>query len=137
MVIYLYVKLVSIICTVSPILEPGSMLSGTVDAKFEFGYAVTIDMGSEQWKGVLYQNRSESALPNNSGQNHTVISGSQTTYGDPLRFEENGSGYVCFYDETWKTLHRYYGNELDALNKKIWLIWSRLSDAEKQVCIQS
>ncbi|KAL8146998.1 high mobility group B protein 10-like [Apium graveolens] len=118
--------------SVSSIVEPGSILTGTVDAKFEFGYAVTIEMGSEQWKGVLYHNR-ESVLPNNSEQNHTVISGSQTTYGDPLRFEENGSEYVRFYDETWNKLQRYYGYELDALNKKIWLIWSRLSDAEKQV----
>lgn len=118
--------------SVSPIVEPGSMLTGTIDAKFEFGYAVTIEMGSEQWKGLLYHNRSESELRNNSEQNHTVLPGGENGYGDPVRFKENGSGYVCFYDETWKKLHRHYGNELEAMNKKIWLIWSRLSDAEKQ-----
>lgn len=112
-----------------------------VDAKFEFGYSVTIEMGSEKWKGVLYHIPSESELPNdtdqNQNQNHTVICQSQNDYGDPARFEESGIGYRYFYDEIWKKLEPLYGRELEAMNKKIGLIWDRLSEAEKQVRIQS
>ncbi|KAL1815855.1 high mobility group B protein 10 [Daucus carota subsp. sativus] len=117
----------------SSIMEPGSLLNGMLVAKCELGYMVTVDVGREQWKGILYHNPSGSESLNDSDQNHTVICRSQNELWDPARFEENGVGYKYFHAEIWEKLKRFYGNEEDGMNKKIWLIWNRKSEAEKQV----
>ncbi|CAL5402577.1 unnamed protein product [Camellia sinensis] len=39
---------------VNLILEPGNTVSGTIDAKFDNGYLITVKLGSEKLKGVLY-----------------------------------------------------------------------------------
>lgn len=135
MVMHLYIRLVSVICTGSSIMEPGSLLNGMLVAKCELGYMVTVDVGREQWKGILYHNPSGSESLNDSDQNHTVICRSQNELWDPARFEENGVGYKYFHAEIWEKLKRFYGNEEDGMNKKIWLIWNRKSEAEKQVWI--
>lgn len=106
MVMHLYVRLVSIICTSSSIVEPGTLLTRMVDTKFEYGYLINVEMDSEQWKGMLYY-PSESELSNNFDKNHSYLykpecivgSISHNALWDPTRFEENGIGYRYFHAE--------------------------------------
>ncbi|KAL2464094.1 DNA damage-repair/toleration protein [Forsythia ovata] len=43
-------------CVVSPNLEDGSLVTGTIDAKFDFGYLVIVCLDYESSQGVLYHN---------------------------------------------------------------------------------
>ncbi|CAI9756768.1 unnamed protein product [Fraxinus pennsylvanica] len=42
--------------SVSPNLEDGSLVTGTIDAKFDFGYLITVCSDSGNLQGVLYHN---------------------------------------------------------------------------------
>ncbi|KAK6776238.1 hypothetical protein RDI58_027239 [Solanum bulbocastanum] len=47
--------------SVSYNLEDGNSLVGTIDAKFDYGYVISVNLGSENLNGVLYNTP---ALPN-------------------------------------------------------------------------
>lgn len=46
----------------NPNLEPGSLVTGTIDAKFDSGYLITVNLGPEKLKGVLYHTPKAKAL---------------------------------------------------------------------------
>ena len=53
------------------------MVSGTIDAKFDVGYVVTVTLGSEQLKGVLFH------VPDNVSQSsHAEGTSSSQNLGD-------------------------------------------------------
>ncbi|WJX36521.1 hypothetical protein P8452_24389 [Trifolium repens] len=121
---------------VNPAQTLGSLVRGTVDAKFDGGYIVTVDLGSEQLKGVLYH------VPSNASQNfytegtRTPISRnrkkSRLALSDPYRPKSNRNGYNFFFAENYARLKpSFYGQE-GALNKKIGVMWRSLTDAERQ-----
>lgn len=45
-----------------PELQPGTLLKGLADGKFEDGYFVTMKTGSHELKGVVYRNQSVAAI---------------------------------------------------------------------------
>lgn len=115
-------------------LEPGSSVIGTIDAKFDSGYIVTVNLGSEQLKGVIYHTPTESQMSQNSNNTAAPRRRSRNRFGDPSWFEESSSsGYSYFYAENFNKLQPMYDRQEKVMNKKIWLLWSRLTEAEKQV----
>lgn len=115
-------------------LEPGSSVIGTIDAKFDSGYIVTVNLGSEQLKGVIYHTPTELQLSQNSNNTAAPRRRSRNRFGDPSWFEESSSsGYSYFYAENYNKLQPMYDRQEKVMNKKIWLLWSRLTEAEKQV----
>lgn len=115
-------------------LDPGSSVIGTIDAKFDSGYIVTVNLGSELLKGVIYHTPTESQLSQNSYNTAAPRRRSRNRFGDPSWFEESSSsGYSYFYAENYNKLQAMYGRQEKVMNKKIWLLWSRLTEAEKQV----
>ncbi|CAJ2638612.1 unnamed protein product [Trifolium pratense] len=120
---------------VNPVQTLGSLVRGTVDGKFDGGYIVTVDLGSEQLKGVLYH------VPSNASPSSytegTPISRkrkkSRLALSDPYRPKSNRNGYNFFFAENYARLKpSFYGQE-GAINKKIGVMWRNLTDAERQM----
>ncbi|KAG6407471.1 hypothetical protein SASPL_130462 [Salvia splendens] len=118
-------------------LGDGSLISGTIDGKFDDGYLVTMKVGSEVLKGVLYhscpeqdayQSRSTSDDPVHLSRrkNHTAVK-------DPAHPKRNRSGYTFFFAEQYQILRPSYHGQERAISKKIGHLWSNLTEAEKQV----
>lgn len=118
-------------------LEAGSSVTGTIDAKCDYGYLVTVDLGSEKLKGVLYHIPGVSQMSpwsnNMSAHNSRKRKKHQVALKDPSRPKPNRSGYTFFFAEHYSKLRSSYHGQVTAISKKIGVLWSRLSDAEKQV----
>lgn len=123
-------------CSVSYNLEDGNSLVGTIDAKFDYGYVITVNVGLENLKGVLYHTP---ALPhqfqnvNTSARPSQRIRKRQMGFKDPSRPKPNRSGYNFFFAEHYARLKPSYQGQERAISKRIGLLWSRLTEAEKQV----
>ncbi|MBA0875209.1 hypothetical protein Goshw_027877 [Gossypium schwendimanii] len=116
-------------------LQIGSSVTGIIDGKFDNGYLVTVRLGSDQFKGVLYH------IP----QMHQLSQSSNTSdvpprrrkrsrlAQDPSRPKSNRSGYNHFYAEHYAQLKPMYYGEEKVISKKIGNLWSNLTEAEKQV----
>lgn len=81
------------------ILSLGSSATGTIDGKFDNGYLVTVNLGTDRLKGVLYhiplhvpKNSYFSANPTRQNQK-----GSRLGLCDPSRHKSNRSGYNFFF----------------------------------------
>ncbi|XVF76938.1 hypothetical protein PTKIN_Ptkin14bG0000400 [Pterospermum kingtungense] len=121
----------------SPELQIGSSVTGTIDGKFDNGYLVTVRLGSDQFKGVLYHIPQMLQLSRSSNSSdvppHRHRKRSRSALQDPSRPKSNRSGYNFFFAEHYAQLKpMYYGQE-KAISKKIGHLWSNLTEAEKQV----
>ena len=121
------------------------MVSGTIDAKFDGGYVVTVILGSEQLKGVLFHvpdnvSQSSHAEGTSSSQNlgddtSNLLSRKRAKYAprDPFRPKSNRSGYNFFFAENYARLKPSYHGQERAISKRIGFLWNNLSEAERQV----
>ncbi|KAK7322340.1 hypothetical protein VNO77_25719 [Canavalia gladiata] len=119
----------------SPAQTVGSVLSGTIDGKFDGGYVITMTRGSEQLKGVLFHvpnivSQSSHAEGTSSLQNRKR---SRNASRDPSRPKSNRSGYNFFFAENYAKLKPEFQGQERAISKRIGFLWSNLSDAERQV----
>ncbi|KAJ9672566.1 hypothetical protein PVL29_025972 [Vitis rotundifolia] len=123
---------------VSPRLQPGCLVTGTIDGKFDNGYLVSVNLGSDVLKGVLYH------IPNNESHmsrssNTSAVppprnwKRSQMALRDPSRPKRSQSGYNFFFAENYARLKPLYSGQERAISKKIGILWNKLTDAEKQV----
>lgn len=119
----------------NPILPLGCSVSGTIDGKFDNGYLVTVNLGNDQLKGVLYH------IPENVSKGSYSLAKptrrsrkrSRLALRDPSRPKSNRSGYNFFFAEHYARLKPSYHGQEKAISKKIGLLWSNLTEAEKQV----
>lgn len=124
----------SIVCTATPIvMQLGCPIMGTIDRKFDGGYVITVNLGSEVLNGILYhhplsvsQNFSE--MPTERSRKR-----SRLALRDPSRPKSNRSGYNFFFAEHYASLKPLYYGQERAISKKIGYLWNNLSEAEKQV----
>ncbi|GAV74759.1 HMG_box domain-containing protein/ARID domain-containing protein [Cephalotus follicularis] len=115
----------------------GSSVTGIIDGKFDNGYLVTVNLGSDQLKGVLYHTPH---MPQVSQSCHTSTAPphrhrkrSRLALRDPSRPKSNRSGYNFFFAEHYARLKpQYYGQE-KVISKNIGHLWNNLTEAEKQV----
>ncbi|PIN25123.1 HMG box-containing protein [Handroanthus impetiginosus] len=123
--------------TVSTNLEDGSFVTGTIDGKFDYGYLVTVNIGAENLKGVLYhtpmeQNASQSLSTYGDSANRSRRK-QQMAFRDPSHPKPNRSGYTFFFAEQYHRLRPLHHGQEKTISKKIGQLWSRLTEAEKQV----
>ncbi|PON88875.1 ARID DNA-binding domain containing protein [Trema orientale] len=116
-------------------LQLGCSVTGAIDGKFDNGYLVTVNLGSEQLNGVLYHaplHMSQSSYSSDIRYRRNRKK-SRLALRDPSRPKSNRSGYNFFFAEHYTRLKpMYYGQE-KAISKKIGVLWNNLTEAEKQV----
>ncbi|KAK8490560.1 hypothetical protein V6N13_031730 [Hibiscus sabdariffa] len=117
-------------------LQIGNSVTGIIDGKFDNGYLVTVRVGSDQFKGVLYhipQMLQLSQSSNTSDVPPRRRKRSRLALQDPSRPKPNRSGYNVFFPEHYDGLKPTYYGEEKVINKKIEHLESNLTEAEKQV----
>lgn len=118
-------------------LGDGSLVTGSIDGKFEDGYLVTVKLGSEVLKGVLYHTPLEPDVSQNLSTfdetAHPTRRKHHTAIKDPAHPKRNRSGYTFFFAEQYQRLRPSYHGQERAISKKIGQLWSNLTEAEKQV----
>ncbi|XVE81356.1 hypothetical protein DITRI_Ditri15bG0057000 [Diplodiscus trichospermus] len=128
----------------------GSPVIGVIDGKFESGYLVTVTIGSEKLKGVLYQAPPSAApqvphqygiLASKSGNAH-ASSGvqrrrrrkkSEIKRRDPAHPKPNRSGYNFFFAEQHARLKPLHPGKDREISRMIGELWNKLTESEKAV----
>ncbi|KAG8636885.1 hypothetical protein MANES_15G053800v8 [Manihot esculenta] len=127
-----------------------SQVIGVIDGKFESGYLVTVTIGTEKLKGVLYQapQHQSCRVPqhynvsaNNFG-NAVAVSGTQRRRRrkkneikrrDPAHPKPNRSGYNFFFAEQHARLKPLYLGKDREISRMIGELWNKLKESEKAV----
>ncbi|KAM3199752.1 high mobility group B protein 9 [Capsicum annuum] len=130
---------------------PGSrcfQAEGTIDAKFDCGYFVSMKMGSEVLSGVLYHPHQQApssssklaaqncnaVVPYNAPRHHhTGRRNRRRKNGDPNHPKANRSGYNFFFAEKHAMLKSLYPHKEREFTKMIGESWNNLSPEEKMV----
>ncbi|KAJ6734489.1 HIGH MOBILITY GROUP B PROTEIN 15 [Salix purpurea] len=133
---------------------PGSSANspviGVIDGKFESGYLVTVTVGSEKLKGVLYQappqNQSWQVpqprrVPANNSGNTQAVPGtrrrrrkkSEIKRRDPAHPKPNRSGYNFFFAEQHARLKPLYPGKDREISRMIGELWNKINDSQKVV----
>ncbi|PIA26400.1 hypothetical protein AQUCO_09300004v1 [Aquilegia coerulea] len=115
----------------------GRWVTGSIDGKFDNGYLVTVSLGSEKLKGVLYHTPVETQRHNNA-KSSTVArrrnrKRSRMAARDPFHPKPNRSGYNFFYSEHYARLKSLHRGQEKTISTRIAHLWSKLTEAEKQV----
>lgn len=138
--------------TASPSLSSVSPVIGVIDGKFESGYLVTVTIGSEKLKGVLYHSPQNSvpqvqlnySLFSDSNDNKTAASSLQRRWRrkkseikkrDPAHPKPNRSGYNFFFAEQHARLKQLHPGKDREISRMIGELWTKLKESEKTVRI--
>ncbi|KAK1381264.1 High mobility group B protein 15 [Heracleum sosnowskyi] len=123
---------------------------GVIDAKFESGYLVTVMVGSETLRGVLYQTP-QNAAADQVKQNMSTgskINETTATTGvqrrkrrkkcemkkrDPAHPKPNRSGYNFFFAEQHARLKPLYPGKDRDISRMIGELWNKLNEPGKAV----
>ncbi|CAK9859077.1 unnamed protein product [Sphagnum jensenii] len=137
--------------TVDPSLSIGQVVTGAIEGKFEHGYLVSIMMGTEKLRGVLYH------LPQgHRGLQHANVPNYAGTFGadsqmpsrkiatvqssgrkrikrkkDPNAPRSNRSSYNFFFGEQHLKLKALHPERERELGRMIGDAWNRLTEEEK------
>ena len=120
---------------------------GVIDGKFESGYLVTVTIGSEKLKGVLYQApqmpiwppQPYSVLVNNNAsaslgvQRRRRRKKSEIKRRDPAHPKPNRSGYNFFFAEQHARLKPLHQGKDREISRMIGELWNKLKESEKSV----
>lgn len=129
-----------------------------IDGKFESGYLITVKIGSEDFKGVLYQvspSNEAGILPNQQNlpqmqigsvdfTNHTTPAKlalprrkrrkkCEIKKRDPAHPKPNRSGYNFFFAEQHARLKPHYHGRDREISRMIGELWNKLQEPERAV----
>lgn len=114
---------------------------GTIDAKFDCGYLVSVKLGNETLNGVLYHPgypamappTCTALVPYTPMLHHPNRRTRRRRSGDPGRPKPNRSGYNFFFAEKHSKLKTLYPNREREFTKMIGESWNKLSPEERVV----
>ncbi|GMY28155.1 high mobility group B protein 9 [Fagus crenata] len=135
------------ITTDEPVIEGSSCFSatGTIEGKFDCGYLVSVKLGSEILKGVLYHPEQPDLSTSIPDSNSAIVPYTPKSRhigrrrrrsrrkGDPNYPKPNRSGYNFFFAEKHYKLKSLYPNREREFTKMIGESWSNLSSEERMV----
>lgn len=136
----------------------GAPVCGVIDGKFDCGYFVTVRIGSEEFRGVLYQVPSTEKQISPGGmqaQQHqslrsmnyysSVQAGSaprrkrrkksEIRRRDPAHPKPNRSGYNFFFAEQHARLKPHYHGKDREISRIIGESWNKLQEPDRAVSI--
>lgn len=125
---------------------------GVIDGKFESGYLVTVTIGTEKLKGVLYEAPQNPArhVPQYFSVVTNKIEGtpaaptvhrrrrrkkSEIKKRDPAHPKPNRSGYNFFFAEQHARLKPLHPGKDREISRMIGELWTKLKENEKAVSI--
>lgn len=115
----------------------GSSIIGTINGKFEEGYLVSVDCGSEKLQGILYHcafsSPKLSRSPTSESYHQHRRKRKKRFAKDPSRPKSNRSGYNFFFAEQYAKLKPSFCGEEKSITRKIGNLWSNLTDVEREV----
>ncbi|KAE8731876.1 High mobility group B protein 15 [Hibiscus syriacus] len=128
----------------------GSPVIGVIDGKFESGYLVTVTIGSEKLKGVLYQTLEDAApeaqhnyglFASQSANPHATLGmqrrrrrrKSELKRRDPAHPKPNRSGYNFFFAEQHARLKPLHPGQDREISRMIGEKWNKLTESEKSI----
>ncbi|XP_022735010.1 high mobility group B protein 15-like [Durio zibethinus] len=135
---------------VRPASTAGAPVIGVIDGKFESGYLVTVTIGSEKLKGVLYlapqdaapqepfqynlfANKSDNAPSSLVVQRRRRRKKSEIKRRDPAHPKPNRSGYNFFFAEQHARLKPLHPGKDREISRMIGELWNKLTELEKAV----
>ncbi|EPS71970.1 hypothetical protein M569_02790 [Genlisea aurea] len=104
-------------------------VSGLIDGKFESGYLVTVRVGSEELRGVLYQVQSSPGKPPRRKRRKKC----EMRKRDPSHPKPNRSGYNFFFAEQHARLKPHYHGRDREISRIIGKSWNKLQDCDRAV----
>ncbi|XXG78785.1 hypothetical protein AAC387_Pa08g2652 [Persea americana] len=127
----------------------GCPVIGVIDGKFEYGYLVTVTVGTEKLQGVLYhipefsmtQVQQCTAIATSSA-NDVPVPGtrrrrrrkkSEMRKRDPSHPKPNRSGYNFFFAEQHARLKPLHPGKDREISRMIGDLWNKLSETERAV----
>ncbi|OMO93030.1 hypothetical protein CCACVL1_06676 [Corchorus capsularis] len=136
-----------------PSSTAGSPVVGVIDGKFESGYLVTVTIGSEKLKGVLYQAPQGVATQTQVPQQQYNLFASKTdnphaSMGvqrrrrrkkseikrrDPDHPKPNRSGYNFFFAEQHARLKPLHPGKDREISRMIGELWNKLNEPDKAI----
>lgn len=119
----------------------GSSLAGVIDGKFESGYLVSVSVGSETLKGVLYESPQSIKINNNNIASAALgvqrrrrrRKKSEIKRRDPAHPKPNRSGYNFFFAEQHARLKLLNQTMDKDISRMIGELWNNLKESEKTV----
>ncbi|XP_068666862.1 high mobility group B protein 15-like [Aristolochia californica] len=132
-------------------LVPGGYpVVGVIDGKFEHGYLVTVTVGTQKLRGVLYHTSEQPPVhvshfpsgPHNSISDVAATSGvhrrrrrkkSEMRKRDPSHPKPNRSGYNFFFAEQHARLKPLHPGKDREISRMIGDLWNKLTETEKAV----
>ncbi|XP_011091442.1 high mobility group B protein 15 [Sesamum indicum] len=131
-------------------VSAGSPVCGVIDGKFDSGYLVTVKIGLEEFKGVLYQvpNNEVQMFPDHTQRESAKLNHSSAKPGvprrkrrkkseirkrDPAHPKPNRSGYNFFFAEQHARLKPHYHGKDREISRIIGESWNKLQEPERAV----
>ncbi|CAL9759666.1 unnamed protein product [Musa acuminata subsp. burmannicoides] len=129
-------------------------VTGSIDGKFEYGYMVTVKIGAETLRGVLYRVQQEQpSAASSSSLAAAAAAAADTSHAadvaavtrtrrrrrrgwrrrDPAHPKPNRSAYNFFFAETHSKLKALHPHREREFSKMIGESWSKLSEEERLV----
>ncbi|CAM6063231.1 unnamed protein product [Sphagnum tenellum] len=144
-------KLLPIQALPDPSVSIGHVVTGAIEGKFEHGYLISIMMGTEKLRGVLYhlppgqRGLQHADMPNCAGafgaepqvpsREIPIVKSSGRKHRkrkkDPNAPRANRSGYNFYFGEQHLKLKALHPNKERELSRMIGEAWNRLTDEEK------
>ncbi|KAG6490934.1 high mobility group B protein 15-like [Zingiber officinale] len=128
--------------------SPYQKVVGVIDGKFEQGYFVTVTIGAEKLKGVLYHIPRQTDMQltkhaevvdnsnlesRNGGRARKKKISKSSPHHPKSKPKPNNSGYPLFFAEQQAKLKPLYPRKGREINKMIRDLWSKLPESEKDV----
>jgi hypothetical protein len=117
-----------------------SSIVGVIDGKFENGYLVSVPLGSEILKGVLYESPHHIMINNNITSAALGVQRrrrrrkkSEIKRRDPAHPKPNRSGYNFFFAEQHARLKLLNQTMDKDISRMIGELWNNLKESEKTV----
>ncbi|CAH8287023.1 unnamed protein product [Eruca vesicaria subsp. sativa] len=120
-------------------------VNGLIDGKFKDGYLITVKMGTEELKGVLYELAPQQSHGgfNNNANSQGITGGvtkrrrrrkkSEIKRRDPAHPKPNRSGYNFFFAEQHARLKPLNPGKDREISRMIGELWNKLNEQEKTV----
>lgn len=121
-----------------PSASTNKSVVGVIDGKFEHGYFVSVMIGTQKLKGVLYHTPEQNTVDSAGFADNTKVvrrrrRRRKLSKRDPTHPKPNRSGYNFFFAEQHARLKPLHPGKDREISKMIGDLWNKLTETEKAI----